>query len=266
MKFNELEQTVRGYAQLLIAQGSEAPEPPALTGLQKQEELARLSGILDQLQVREALQAVGDDVWQEGEVAEVTRNVSGKRATVGLALLSDPYKTVHAEGYGKGFTLELGEARASLSVHATSLVGLPRSTEVNVHDTGLYIERELTVPDAVVSLGMERGLRRFATGNLNRGFGLYLISSVGNINPDDSDALQKVLFGIVAHTHNRMRNQTLPRGIRDWADLTIASLPDKLLTEGRLGGADLRNWGHNVRGSWGVVRVLDRILPFAVGL
>lgn len=208
---------------------------------------------LAKFNVREVLEAIRDDVWKEGEVTSYRKGLDTSDPTRGLQLLSEPYQVVSLSGTGRDLSARLVQQRAALVVYSFKdrsgpggSLGAYGHYVYNVEDG-----RKEGVVEKIEELGLEEGLKKAAVLKSREvhynSSGISLDSSQG--------AFDNLITGHVAH---RQRYRSNPAQVREWTNSIIGELPAQLRENAIISSGELREWGHQVRGSSGLYRVTDR--------
>lgn len=228
-----------------------------------QQELVGARKLLEVLQVREVLEAIRDEVWKEGEVREVER--PRFPLEFGLELVSNPYPVLSISIRGRNepeVSFTLGKTSLEVTVLASgdktrtvthNKEGILRIKDQNLVDT----VNTHPLPDEVKRVGLRRALVGIRDPFRQRIESEALVV----INTDDLEGARNSLSAtFLRHTDNRMRYGSLPADIRDWSESLIAQFPPTLRTAGCVGGRELREWGHRVRGTPLPVVLFDRLI------
>lgn len=267
MRWKELEEEVGEYhllqeelykqrrvsaEQRIIKQAAKEKE-----ALQKERE--RVDGVLTGLKVSEILEAVRDDVWQEGCIEECesswSSSMSGNITRRGLRLISNPYPMLKVSGRFSSGNLraEVAEERAALAVYVTPKLPT-RKSEVFVEDypvCNLVLVKAVPVQALVRSLGLEGALY----GSLPHHSRLQ----TPGIDLESLDIIYRFRSTIYSHVDHRRSCDSLPATVREWSGQVLDKLPAMLSISGFMNSRELREWGHHVKGSSLPYRVLDRV-------
>lgn len=269
MRWIEFEQGTRTYQATQEAKAAEYAAADALRrqqyeaeqALKHQTELERVRGILEKFHAGDILEAIRDDVWQEGQVEEFEGNWDGHNPRRGLRLVSNPYPTVELKGYGRKLAAVLEEERTVMEAYVTPDYQ-HRPTELHADGRNAYNVKDagqLSINDAIRQQGLERGL--WATVVMGRH---RLTVPSAAVHPDKEGSADKFNDAILRQIDQREQNDSFPAGIRVWGEGIVSSLPSSLRSEGVVKPQELRDWAHAIQGSSVIFRAADRILPLKV--
>lgn len=273
MRWSELEQKARAYGE--TQKGGQVREQDFYwqeqrRQLQREEKIRQAAeerawekaiSVLEKLQTEEALAAIREDVWQEGNVA---KDIYTKDGLVGrgLQLVSDPYPMVYLHSIQDGLKLELKREHMFLGVFFVSYEDDQLSRVVVRSHKNYSLAGQPTLllnfDEVIKRYGLEEGLNR----KLLEGYRMH--PEPTSIFPDQEDAAGRLAFDLAHHVNFVVSHQSLPAQLRKHAEEIVAGFPPFLQVRRELGHTELRQWGHRQIGSPRWMSLLDRAYPVKI--
>lgn len=275
VRYEEVDTTGAEYANYLSERELQMQEEQRVRDAERQAreavlrqlEVESVKFVLDRMNARAVLQAVRDEVWQEGEIVDIEgEKVLGLHDTssyrAGISLVSGPFPLIEVHGTKDNRSLNLKRKEGHLSLDV--LVGLSRDNEGQLKGTRVSVKDKqfcLTTTSKVPNL---EGLIRLG-GHLDA---LYAIQQIHNqfegldsyFDPGKSDAYRVLCYSVRKSVDARRKNASLPGQLRSWSEGLIGQFPLMLREEGSMDYPHLRAWEHQIRGSKRLVVLRERLL------
>ena len=251
------------------SQEEEAEKAKDRDSIIKQSKKLRTDSLFKQLGVEEALTAIRDEVWGEGEVKPVLHKVwesgQGDSEEYGLGLYSDSHNEVYSHGTVrfKHFSAYLYEKIEELVVYTSfkDLGGNSERTYINVKERDWRPISSFSEPLNLRNIILEKGLEeaiyalvRATGGNSDSGYKAILANE--NWDSTAQDGFYSMLNLAV---EKRVKENSLPKQLRAFHEGIVDQFPPQLREQRSMDFQSLHNWEHEIRGANRFHKLVDQL-------
>lgn len=214
--------------------------------------------LLKNLGAQEALEAIRDQVWGEGEIrTKESGIVANNNFEHGLTLVSNDIHIPVLEGEGKKLALHFSLHKLGLSITAHPVY---TGNEPTVHLRGIgFLQRSVleptpNIPEDIKEHGLVQGI------HLALHSSHHLRDVEKSLNPVREGAQDTFYASLVTVIKDQEKYSSFPGQIREWANSLTNQLPISQPDNPLIAGSDLREWGAKVSGAIKPVVIFQRHL------